>query len=84
MQNSWLSSEIKNLTRQRDVVYLRWKQYETDKCCKHYKKARVKVNRKIKSAKRGLYNIQFNNCVNSKVRWNKHKRLGIEKCKKQT
>jgi len=30
MQNPWLSSEIKKLIRQRDVAYLRWKQYKTD------------------------------------------------------
>jgi len=27
MQNPWFRSEIKNLTRQQDVAYLRWKQY---------------------------------------------------------
>jgi len=40
-------------------------------------KARVKT-------KREHYNIHFNNCVNSKNRWNKLKRLGIGKYKQQT
>jgi len=79
MQNSWFSSEIKNLTRQRDVAYLRWKRYKADEFRKQYKEARVKLNKKIKSAKKEHYNIQFNNCVNSKNRWNKLKRLGIGK-----
>jgi len=30
------------------------------------------------------YSKQFDNCVNSKNRWNKLKRLGIGKCKQQT
>jgi len=77
MQNPWFSGEIKNLTRQRDVAYLRWKRYKTAEFRKLYKEARVKENKKIKSAKKDHYNIQFNNCVNSKNRWNKLKRLGI-------
>jgi len=79
IQNPWFSSEIKNLTSQRDVAYLRWKRYKTDEFRKQYKEARVKVNKMIKSAKKEHYNIQFNHCVNSKNRWNKLKRLGIGK-----
>jgi len=78
MQNSWFSSYIKNLTRQRDVAYLRWKRYKTDEFRKQYKETRVKVIKKTKSGKREHYNIQFNNCVNSRL-W-----LGIGKCKQHT
>jgi len=47
-------------------------------------KTRGKVNKKIKSAKREHYYIQYNNFVNSKNRWNKLKRLGIGKYKQQS
>jgi len=52
MQNPWFSSEIKNQKSQRIVAYLRWKRYKSDEFRKQYKEARVKVNIKIKSAKR--------------------------------
>lgn len=75
----WLSADILNAIKARDVSYRRWRRFGCPEMLLDFKRLRNSVTNLIKIAKYRFYNNKFNSDRSSKFFWKEVKNIGLRK-----
>ncbi|XP_075162651.1 uncharacterized protein LOC142235284 [Haematobia irritans] len=77
--SSWFNTSIKNMIKQRDIAYKRWRRFKTSELHEEFRLLRKQVNKEISNAKRQHFEESFRSAVDSKSKWRKIREIGIGK-----